>query len=70
MSLHAYLQSRELDGLGFSFDALIMAAMRQADSWNVEKLKAAFPDIWADLYARYHAPGGRLPFDDPAPEEP
>ena len=43
------------------FYALIMAAMRQADSANAERLAATFPDEWADLQARYNAPGGVLP---------
>jgi len=44
-----------------SFRALIMAAMRKADTSNTEKLKNAFPEIWAELRARYDAPGGFLP---------
>jgi len=43
------------------FYALIMAAMRKADSSNTDKLAAAFPDVWGELKARYHAPGGLLP---------
>ena len=42
------------------FYALIMAAMRRADTDNAALLKAAFPEVWDELYARYHAPGGRL----------
>jgi len=42
------------------FYALLMAAMREADSMNIKKLKAAFPDTWTELKARYNAPGGRL----------
>jgi hypothetical protein len=40
-----------------------MAAMRKADSENVAKLTEAFPDTYAELYARYNAPGGLLPSD-------
>lgn len=43
------------------FDALIMAAMRKADSKNVRGLKAIFPYIWDELQERYYAPGGYLP---------
>jgi len=45
------------------FYALIMAAMRKADSDNIEKLKQAFPDIWAELQKRYNAPGGIIKSD-------
>jgi hypothetical protein len=57
----------------FPFYALIQAAMRQADSTNAMHLKAAFPAEWAELQARYHAPGGRLdgdPYYHGATEEP
>jgi len=37
-----------------------MAAMRQADSPNTDKLKRAWPEVWKELFARYHAPGGAL----------
>ena len=40
-----------------------MAAMRKADSTNAAILRAAFPDVWADLQARYEAPGGVLDTD-------
>lgn len=42
------------------FYALLMAAMRQADSDNLEKLKQAFPLVHEELAARYNAPGGFL----------
>ena len=60
MSLHAYQVSREIEAKGYPFYALIMAAMRQADTENTEKLRAAWPHVWGELYARYHAPDGRL----------
>lgn len=60
MSLHAYMQSQELAGQDTAFYALIMAAMRRADTVNQALLRAAFPDTWEELAARYHAPGGRL----------
>lgn len=46
------------------FYALIMAAMRQADTANAERLRHMFPVVWDELQARYHAPGGLLPGDD------
>lgn len=47
------------------FYALIMAAMRRADSRNLARLAAAFPDTFNELEARYNAPGGLLPTDAP-----
>ena len=52
----------ECDG---TFYAIIMAAMRRADTWNQEKLERAFPEQWLELKERYNAPGGRLPDDKP-----
>ena len=60
MSHHDYIQGREIEMQGRSFYALIQSAMRQADSVNLAKLVKAFPDVWAELQARYHAPGGKL----------
>jgi hypothetical protein len=47
------------------FYGLIQGAMRLADTDNLEKLKTSFPEVWADLQARYNAPGGKLPTDPP-----
>ena len=55
-----YLESRELVAEGHRFYALIMAAMRQADIKNLAKLKSAWPELWKELMARYHAPRGAL----------
>jgi len=63
MSLYDYRVSRLLSADDPSFYALIMAAMRQADTVNIEKLRTAFPSVWDEFHARYHAPGGRLPGD-------
>ena len=46
--------------MGNAFYTLIMAAMREADTDNLEKLRQAFPDVHAELVARYNAPGGKL----------
>ena len=61
MSLYDYKMSIKLSDAPFY--GLIMAAMRGADTNNLEKLKRDFPDIWDELYERYHAPGGMLPSD-------
>lgn len=59
MSLYAYKESQEIASRGF--DALIMAAMRKADTDNAGLLREAFPEIWKELLGRYNAPGGLLP---------
>jgi len=61
MSWHEYEQSKQLQRFDYPFYALIMGAMRSADSENVAKLRAAWPDVWEELQARYHAPRGLLP---------
>jgi hypothetical protein len=45
------------------FYALIMAAMREADESNLVLLRTCWPEVYGELEARYHAPGGRLPSD-------
>lgn len=64
MSHYDYKQSRLIAAGCYPFYALVMAAMRQADTGNAEKLRAAFPGTWDELLARYHAPDGILPEDD------
>jgi len=62
MSLHDYSHSIEISAtIEPSFATLIMCAMRKADSDNVELLRACWPEIWDECYARYNSPGGRLP---------
>lgn len=58
MSRHEYELSKTYEP---DFYALVMAAMRQADSFNAAKLHEAFPEVWDELQARYNAPGGVLP---------
>lgn len=64
MSLHSYKESQKLMEKDPQFDALIMAAMRKADTFNSFKLKTAFPEIYEELQRRYSAPGGRLPEEE------
>ena len=59
MSIIEYRESQFLECEG-SFNGLLMEAMRKADTDNLEKLKAAFPEVWAELQQRYNAPGGAL----------
>lgn len=60
MSLYDYKKSQEIDSKDYGFYALIMAAMREADSVNLCKLKYEWPDIYTELQARYNSPGGKL----------
>jgi hypothetical protein len=43
-----------------NFYAIVMLAMRRADTDNLERLKTVFPEIHKELVARYNAPGGCL----------
>ena len=63
MSLYDYQKSKEIAAEDYPFYALIMAAMRQADSNNIDLLKFAFSETWHELEARYNSPGGFLPDD-------
>mgnify|MGYP001592579225 CR=1 FL=1 len=60
MSYYDYITSLEIGASDPPFYALIMAAMRKADTSNTELLREAWPEVWDELYARYHAPGGAL----------
>lgn len=63
MSLYDYRAAQEIVKTDPPFYALIMAAMRKADTFNLAKLRAAFPDTYAEVEARYNAPGAMLPSD-------
>ena len=60
MSLHDYGRSIHIEAQGHPFYALVMAAMRQADSDNADILREAFSEVWDELQERYHAPGGLI----------
>ena len=62
MSEFDYLVSLEIERQGYPFYALVMACMRQADADNLEKLRAAWPAVWAELVHLHQEPGlpGRL----------
>ena len=64
MSLYDYRASERLYNADEPFYGLVMTAMRKADDVNLPLLKAAFPEIWEELQARYNAPGGVLPEDN------
>jgi hypothetical protein len=60
MSLHEYRTSQKLDEVDVSFYALIMAAMRRADSENAYRLRELFPATWLELQRRHHSPDGLI----------
>ena len=67
MSYFDYQASRVLVAADPPFYAIIMAAMRKADTHNAALLRLAFPAVWDELYDRYHAPGGLLPGEEVDP---
>ena len=54
------LELRALEIDGNAFYSLLMAALRQADTWNLEILKDGFPGVYDELMLRRNAPGGLL----------
>ena len=60
MARFDYLLSQVMVKKDPTFTAIIMTAMRKADSLNLARLKHAWPEIWKELQARYNAPGGWL----------
>ncbi|MCB0072521.1 MAG: hypothetical protein KDE20_13725 [Caldilineaceae bacterium] len=63
MSHYDYIKSQEIGARDFPFYALIMAAIRQADANNLQKLRAMWPNVVDEFAARYTAPGGVLESD-------
>jgi hypothetical protein len=71
MSRYDYEVSKAIERGDPPFAALIMAALRKADTGNARLLWTAWPDICRELQERYDAPGGVLPSDpDAAPPAP
>lgn len=67
MSRDEYEFSRRAVAEDWPFYGIIMAAMRRADTDNLNRLRLAFPDTFRELQARYDAPGGALPPGDDGP---
>ena len=63
MSLFDYRAAQAIVKSDPPFFALIMAAMRKADTVNLAKLRASFPDTYREVEARYNAAGAILPED-------
>jgi len=64
MSRNDYEVSRQIESTNPPFYALIMAAMRKADSANASLLQHAWPETVAELNYRYWSAGGFLPGED------
>jgi hypothetical protein len=64
MTHHDYQVSKTIEAENYPFRALIMAAMRKADSTNARKLQAAWPEVSAELHYRYWSAGGFMPGED------
>ena len=60
MSHYDYIKGREISAKDYPFYAIIQAAMRQADTDNLDKLREAWPNIWTELQVRYSSPEGWL----------
>lgn len=58
--LHAYQESQRLAKGDPPFSAYIFAAIRKADTNNLARLEAVFPELVAEMRERYNAPGGRI----------
>ena len=58
MSLHDYKMGLKISAHDYPFYVLIQAAMRQADSENITKLRYAFPEVYEELIERRNSPNG------------
>ncbi len=66
MSHHDFLEGRDITMRPtISFYGIIQAAMREADTDNLELLKAAWPTVWEEFQLRRNAQGGYLPEEWP-----
>lgn len=63
MSLYDFKISQDISKEDPPFYSLIMAAIRKADTPNLEKFKYLFPEVVEEFTQRYNAPGGKLPND-------
>lgn len=63
MSLYDYRASLKLSEGDPPFAALIMSALRKADTANALKLQLVWPEIYEEFVERYNAPGGVLSTD-------
>jgi hypothetical protein len=64
MSKWDYEVAKKIEAENYPFPALIMAAMRKADSANASLLQRAWPETVAELNYRYWSAGGLMPGED------
>jgi len=64
VTLYDYQKSKEIAAKDYPFNALIMAAMRQADTNNMALLNLVYPHIYQEFMERYNAPGGMIEGDE------
>jgi hypothetical protein len=75
MSAYDFEVARKLVADDTPFDALIMAALWRADTFNAARLHVAFPEICAETQARYdgtyteHSPVDPYGGDGDPPDE-
>lgn len=65
MSRYDYRASQRIAAQDQPFNALLMAAMRRADTDNLRKLAHGWPDVYRELCERYNNPGGLLLNESP-----
>ena len=49
LSKREYVQSKDIAARGYDFYGLVAATMRQADTENLARLRAAFPGVYESL---------------------
>jgi hypothetical protein len=60
MGIYEYRESLEISKGDPGFYALLFSLIRKADSSNLSRLTAMWPDEVAEMKERYNAPGGVL----------
>ncbi len=59
MSVYDYEMSKEIALKDYSFNSLIMAAIKKADPDDLTRLAFSFPSIFDELRVGYNFPGGK-----------
>jgi hypothetical protein len=62
-SLYDYRKSIEIAAKDYPFYALLFALIRQADTDNLECIRAMWPEAYDEFQERYNAPGGVIDAD-------
>jgi len=64
-SHYDYTVSQELAAKDVPFYGLLFALIRRADTDNLEKINAEWPEVVAEFKRRYYAPGGLIDDEQP-----